>query len=163
MMHIHTASQIKASKHSKTLLELIMLRVNRNLVEHIVHETIDTVNKAIESPSSSRGRCKTRHPKANDFAEFAVNVIGRAEVPIAGVVTLVYINRSRPHLFVEAEEWAFHRVFLGVLILASKESVFSAAIPALTLLVPLSHPTGNPPLKIRSEIFPITMRLTPLT
>ncbi|KAF9789568.1 hypothetical protein BJ322DRAFT_1042985 [Thelephora terrestris] len=120
-MHIHPASQIKASNHSKTVLELTKLRVNRNLVEHIVHETIDTVNKAIESPSSSRGRCKTRHPKANDFAEFAANVIGRAEVPIAVLlVTLVYINRSRPHLSVEAEEWALHRVFLGALILASK-------------------------------------------
>jgi hypothetical protein len=61
------------------------------------------------------------HKVATTFAEVAANVIGRAEVPIAVLlVTLVYINRPRPHLFVEAEEWAFHRVFLGVLILASK-------------------------------------------
>lgn len=32
MMHIHPASQIEASKHSKTVLELTKLRVNRNLV-----------------------------------------------------------------------------------------------------------------------------------
>ena len=39
------------------------------------------------------------------------------------LVTLVYIYRSRPHLSVEAEEWALHRVFLGALMLASKVRV----------------------------------------
>ena len=98
-------------------------------IEHIVRETIDTVNKAVDSPSTSRGRCKSRHPKSNSFAEFAANVIGRAEVPIAVLlVTLVYINRSRPHLSVEAEEWALHRVFLGALILASKVRLFQIII-----------------------------------
>ena len=36
------------------------------------------------------------------------------------LVTLVYIHRSKPHLSIETEEWALHRVFLGALILASK-------------------------------------------
>ncbi|KAF9643494.1 hypothetical protein BDM02DRAFT_1443294 [Thelephora ganbajun] len=121
MTHIHPASQIEVSKHSKTVLELTKLRVNRNLVEHIVRETIDTVNQAVGSPSSSRGRRGTRRSEATSFAEFAANVIGRAEVPTAVLlVTLIYIYRSRLHLSVEAEEWALHRVFLGALMLASK-------------------------------------------
>lgn len=32
MTHIHPASQIETSKHSKTVLELTKLRVSRNLV-----------------------------------------------------------------------------------------------------------------------------------
>jgi len=36
------------------------------------------------------------------------------------LVTLVYIHRSKPHLSIETEDWALHRVFLGALILASK-------------------------------------------
>jgi len=84
--------------------------------EHIVRETIDTVNHAIGSPSTSPQR-----PESAGFAEFAVNVIGRAEVPTPVLlVTLIYIYRSRPHLSLEAEEWALHRVFLGALMLASK-------------------------------------------
>ena len=95
---------------------------------HIVRETIDTVNQAVGSPSSSRGRRDSRSPEATSFAEFAANVIGRAEIPTAVLlVTLVYIYRSRPHLSVEAEEWALHRVFLGALMLASKVCMFGAA------------------------------------
>ena len=53
-------------------------------------------------------------------------MIGRAEIPTPVLlVTLVYIYRSRPHLSVEAEEWALHRVFLGALMLASKVSILS--------------------------------------
>jgi len=63
-------------------------------------------------------------------------VIGRAEIPTTILlVTLVYIYRSRPHLSVEAEEWAFHRVFLGALMLASK---VCAAFQIINLPVPPS-------------------------
>ena len=93
--------------------------------EHIVRETIDTVNQAIGSPSSSESRGREpRRPESAGFAEFAANVIGRAEIPTTVLlVTLIYIYRSRPHLSVEAEEWALHRVFLGALVLASKVCV----------------------------------------
>lgn len=91
------------------------------MIEHVVRETIDTVNQAVGASSSSRRGSRS----VAGFTEFAVNVIGRAEVPIAVLlVTLVYIHRSRPHLSVEAEEWALHRVFLGALMLASKVYIF---------------------------------------
>ena len=149
MAPIHPASQVEASKHSQIVLELTRLRVDRNLVgscsfpilicpsnslitttEHIVHETIDTVNQAVGSPCSSRGRQECRRSDGAEFAEFAANVIGRAEIPTAVLlVTLVYIHRSRPHLSVEAEEWAFHRVFLGALMVASKVCTFQIILP----------------------------------
>ena len=100
---------------------------------HIVRETADTVNLAIGSPAScSRSRSETRRSEseAAGFAEFAADVIGRAEVPTAVLlVALVYIHRSRPHLSIEAKEWAFHRVFLGALMIASKVCVFQIVIP----------------------------------
>lgn len=153
MTCIHPASQIEASKHPKAILELTKLRVNRNIVgklyisskngivdsrrtatEHIVRETIDTVDQATGSPSTSRGRSETRRPEAKDFADFAANVIGRAEVPMAVLlVALVYIHRSRPHLSVEAEDWAPHRVFLGALMLASKVRVSDRRHPLIEL------------------------------
>jgi hypothetical protein len=96
----------------------------RTATEHIVRETIETVNQAVGSPSTSRGRRETRHSEANGFTDFAANVIGRAEVPMGVLlVTLVYIHRSRPHLSIEAEDWALHRIFLGALIIASKVCV----------------------------------------
>jgi hypothetical protein len=152
MTHIHPASQIESSKHSKTVLELTELPVNQSLIgkrlpafrwsvavpltltlEHIVRETADTVNLAIGSPSCSRSRSETRRSEseAARFAEFAADVIGRAEVPTAVLlVALVYIHRSRPHLSIEAKEWAFHRVFLGALMLASKVCTFQTIIPS---------------------------------
>jgi len=85
-------------------------------IDHIVREAIDTVDLAVGSPSSSRASGRSEVcSEAAGFAEFAANVIGRAEVP----TTLVYIHRSRPHLSVETEEWAVYRVFLGALVLAS--------------------------------------------
>ena len=36
------------------------------------------------------------------------------------LATLVYIDRSKPHLHIGLEQWALERVFLGALIVASK-------------------------------------------
>ena len=103
--------------------------------EHIVCETIDTVSQAVGSPS--------RRSEAAGFAEFAANVIGRAEIPTTVLlVTLVYIYRSRPYLSVEAEEWALHRVFFGALMLASKVCVFRT-------IVPLRRKNPDPDLSIQ--------------
>ena len=107
--------------------------------EHIVRETIDTVNQAVGSPSSSYGRCEARCSAAAGFAEFAANVISRARIPTTVLlVTLVYICRSRPHLSVEVEEWALHRVFLGALMLASKVCAFQ--------IIPLKRDNPYPDL-----------------
>lgn len=49
------------------------------------------------------------------------DVIERAEVTTSDLlVALAYIERAKPYLSVQTEEWALHRVFLGGLIVASK-------------------------------------------
>ena len=46
-----------------------------------------------------------------------------AEVSITNIlVTFVYMRRTRALLSIETGDWAFHRVFLGALILAHKVS-----------------------------------------
>jgi len=76
------------------------------------------------SSSDARGRRRLRSALHATFAEFATGVIRKSQVtlPIL-LVALVYIERSRPHLFIELEQWACERILLGALVVASKVSV----------------------------------------
>lgn len=121
MSPVHNASLIDASYHSKEVLQLLDLEINRSLIDHLVRETIEAADQALGRPVASRGRSDRRSKKRSDFADFIAKVLHAADVKIGTVlVTLVYIQRSKPHLSIETEDWALHRVFLGALILASK-------------------------------------------
>jgi len=76
------------------------------------------------SSSDARGRRRLRSALHTTFAEFATSVIQKSQVtlPIL-LVALVYVERSRPHLFIELEQWACERIFLGALVVASKVSL----------------------------------------
>ena len=53
-----------------------------------------------------------------------MGVIKKSQVALPVIlVALVYTERSRPHLFIELEQWACERIFLGALVVASKVSV----------------------------------------
>jgi len=73
-------------------------------------------------PSCDIGaRRNPRSPLRKNFAEFATGVIQKSQVTLPIIlVALVYIERSRPHLFIEVEQWACERIFLGALVVASK-------------------------------------------
>jgi hypothetical protein len=139
-MSLHPASLTSPAEHSPKLLQLLDLEISRELTgmyapnqinsssltlisEQIVQSTVEVVNYALGVPtsSSSRGRSTTRTNKYAEFTQFVSAVIERAETTISDIlVALVYIERSRPYLSVQTEEWALHRVFLGALIVASK-------------------------------------------
>ena len=79
------------------------------------------VDYALGRPTTSRNRSERCSKECSDFADSIANVLHTAGVRISTVlVTLVYIHRCKPHLSIETEDWALHRVFLGALILASK-------------------------------------------
>ena len=79
------------------------------------------VDHALGRPTTSRGRSDQRSEERPDFVNFITRVLHTADVKMPTIlVTLVYIHRSKPHLSIETEDWALHRVFLGALILASK-------------------------------------------
>lgn len=121
MSPVHNASLIDASYHSKEVLQLLDLDINRTLIDHLVRETTEAADRALGRPVASRGRSDRRSKKRSDFADFIAKVLHAADVKIGTVlVTLVYIQRSKPHLSIETEDWALHRVFLGALVLASK-------------------------------------------
>ncbi|KAI0374601.1 hypothetical protein BV20DRAFT_1010067 [Pilatotrama ljubarskyi] len=119
---IHPASQIDPALHSPALLELVDISLGRNLIEHVVDTVVETVDYALGRPSSStRGRSLSRHTEHSKFLKFVTDVIHKAEVKVpALLVTLVYINRAKPHIQIALEQWANERVFLGALILANK-------------------------------------------
>lgn len=72
-------------------------------------------------PSSSRRSKASRHSEHSKFTTFVSNVLTRAEVTLPTLlVSLVYINRAKPHLQIALEEWACERVFLGAIMVASK-------------------------------------------
>jgi len=75
------------------------------------------------SSSEIRALRSSRSPLHTNFAEFAAGVIRKSQVTLPVIlVALVYIERSRPHLFIEVEEWACERIFLGALVVATKVS-----------------------------------------
>lgn len=89
--------------------------------------TADVITYAMEhSSTASRDSPAPKEKLTFDpFLKFASNVVHRSEVRISAImVSLVYIERARHHLFVQAPEWACERVFLGALILANKVGIF---------------------------------------
>jgi len=88
------------------------------------------------SSSDVRGRRNPRSPLRTNFAEFATGVIQKSQVTLPIIlVALVYIERSRPHLFVELEQWACERIFLGALVVASKVSQVEPSLERGTFLL----------------------------
>ncbi|KAG2106719.1 uncharacterized protein F5147DRAFT_699611 [Suillus discolor] len=121
---IHKASLVDPALHSPALLELLEIKLSRPVIEYVVDCVVDTVNYAMGRPSSShRGRSVSRRPEHTKFTTFVTNVLTRAEVTLPTLlVSLVYINRAKPHLQIALEEWACERVFLGAIMIASKFS-----------------------------------------
>ncbi|KAF9227584.1 hypothetical protein BS17DRAFT_799836 [Gyrodon lividus] len=119
---VHEASLVDPALHSPALLELLDIKLSRALIEYVVDCVVDTVDYAMGRPSSSqRGRSLSRHSEQSAFTTFVTNVLTRAEVTIPTIlVSLVYIDRAKPHLQIALEEWACERVFLGAVIVASK-------------------------------------------
>ena len=106
--------------------------------EHLVRCTTDAVDYAMGRGSSSdiRGRRSPRSPLRTNFAEFAIGVIQKSQVTLPIIlVALVYIERSRPHLFIELEQWACERIFLGALVVASKVSLDPSSERGFILLI----------------------------
>ncbi|KAI1791762.1 hypothetical protein LXA43DRAFT_392742 [Ganoderma leucocontextum] len=119
---LHPASLVDPSLHSPALMELIEIEMGRTLIEHLVDTVIETVDYALGRPSSSsRGRSMSRHSEHSKFLKFVTDVIHKAEIKVPAIlVSLVYIDRAKPHIQIALEQWANERVFLGAIILANK-------------------------------------------
>ncbi|TCD65928.1 hypothetical protein EIP91_001996 [Steccherinum ochraceum] len=118
---IHPASLVDSSSHSQAILEMIETDMSRTLIDYVVDTVVETVDYAMGSASSSRGRSISRRNDHAKFSKFVTEVLQKAEVKVpALLVTLVYIHRAKPHLQIALEQWANERVFLGALILANK-------------------------------------------
>ncbi|KAF8163713.1 hypothetical protein B0H34DRAFT_652080 [Crassisporium funariophilum] len=120
---IHHASLVDPATHSPALLELLDIKISRQVIEYVVDCVVETVDYAMGHPtaSTSRGRSATRRPEHEKFTTFVTNVLTRAEVTTSTLLcALVYIDRAKPHLHIGLEQWALERVFLGSLIVASK-------------------------------------------
>ncbi|KAJ6462417.1 hypothetical protein DFH09DRAFT_958856 [Mycena vulgaris] len=120
--HVHAASLVDPARHPAVLLQLVEIKLSRQVIDYVVDCVSETVGHALgRTPSSSRGRTPTRSPYLPKFTTFVTTVLSRAEVTAPTLLTaLVYVFRARPHLSVALEEWALERVFLGALIAASK-------------------------------------------
>jgi hypothetical protein len=119
---IHKASLVDASLHSPALLELLHIKVSEPVIDYVVDCVVETVDYAMGRPSTSAGRRSTsRRREIVAFTKFVTEVLTRAEVTIPVVLaSLVYVDRAKPHLHIALEEWAYERVFLGAVMLASK-------------------------------------------
>ncbi|KAJ7743584.1 hypothetical protein B0H16DRAFT_1693433 [Mycena metata] len=102
---------------SPLLMELLNLKIDGNVISksyyvvHCVSETVDQGLGRISTPSSCNG----------GFTSFVSTVLARSRENLAAVLTsLCYISRVRSNLCIPRNEYAFERVFLGALIVASK-------------------------------------------
>ena len=148
---IHHASLVDPASHHPALLELIDVKVSKQVIgksttafinekknlqansEYTVDRVVETVDYAMgrPTPSSSRGRSSTRRPEHAKFTTFVNTVLTRAEVTMPTLLaSFVYIDRARPHLHIGLEQWALERVFLGALIVASKVCIFFFSSPS---------------------------------
>ncbi|KAJ6521449.1 hypothetical protein DFH09DRAFT_215541 [Mycena vulgaris] len=119
---VHAASLVDPARHPAALLQLVDIKLSRQVIDYVVDCVSETVDHALgRTPSSTRGRAPTRSPYLPKFTTFVTTVLVRAEVTAPTLLTaLVYVARARPHLSIALEEWALERVFLGALIAASK-------------------------------------------
>jgi len=96
------------------------LRVTDKLTDYIAETTINAVDTALGYQSTAWNRISLGSKRV-PFKRFVWDVIRRAGVKMPVLLTtLVYINRAKPHLHIETEDWACERVFLGALMAASK-------------------------------------------
>ncbi|KAJ7850720.1 hypothetical protein B0H13DRAFT_2086678 [Mycena leptocephala] len=114
---VHAGSLVDPATHAPALLELIDIKLDRHVIDYVVDCVSETVDHAMRRTVPSRPS-RTYLPK---FHTLVSTVLSRAEVTAPTLlVSLVYIQRARPHLCISLEEWALERVFLGALICASK-------------------------------------------
>ncbi|KAJ6462409.1 hypothetical protein DFH09DRAFT_1382720 [Mycena vulgaris] len=117
---VHAASLVDPARHPAALLQLVNIKLSRQVIDYVVDCVAETVDHAL-GRTTTRGRAPTRSPYLPKFTTFVTTVLARAEVtPPTLLTTLVYVVRVRPHLSIALEEWALECVFLGALITASK-------------------------------------------
>ncbi|KAJ7713050.1 hypothetical protein B0H16DRAFT_550007 [Mycena metata] len=103
-----------ASTPSPLLMQLLHLKIDRDVIDYIVQCVSETVDWGL-------GRSGTPSSYNAAFASFVSTVLARSRENIATVLTsLCYISRARSNLCIPSNEWALERVFLGALIVASK-------------------------------------------
>ncbi|PPR02052.1 hypothetical protein CVT24_011151 [Panaeolus cyanescens] len=117
----HQGSLVDPALHSPTLLRMLDYKITKPVIEYVVDTVAETVDFAMGRPSTSRGRSTSRSQTLIKFTDFVNTVLSRAEVTMPTLLaTLVYVSRAKPHLHIGLEQWALERVFLGALIVASK-------------------------------------------
>ncbi|KAJ7502069.1 hypothetical protein B0H11DRAFT_1713082 [Mycena galericulata] len=81
-------------------------------LEYLIRRIEETVNFALEFRTTS---------SSSAFSRLVSRVLRRGDVKMGVIlVTLVYIDRAKPHLQISRPDWIHYRVFLGALVVASK-------------------------------------------
>lgn len=111
--------------------------LTRCRLDYVVDCVVETVDYAMGRPSTSAGRRSTsRRRDILAFTKFVTEVFTRAEVTIPVVLaSLVYVDRAKPHLHIALEEWAYERVFLGAVMLASKVAIITFLCPLVLIIL----------------------------
>jgi len=100
---------------------LVYKSISKLVLDHIIALTIDVVDSGLTNPPPKRDVSTSCTPLDANFRQFVKMVIYRAQVEVPMVLTTaVYINRAKSVLCIARPEWAYERVFLGALIVASK-------------------------------------------
>ncbi|KAJ7845712.1 hypothetical protein B0H14DRAFT_3138994 [Mycena olivaceomarginata] len=111
-MSVHAQSLVNRMSHSTDLLDLVTISLSDTIKQYLIRRVEETVNFALELPMTS---------SSSAFSRLVARVLRRGDVEMRVIlVTLVYVDRAKPHLQISRPDWIHHRVFLGALVVASK-------------------------------------------
>ncbi|KAJ7936674.1 hypothetical protein B0H13DRAFT_1551748, partial [Mycena leptocephala] len=110
---VHAHSLVKRITHSNALLDLSTISPSNAVKQYLIRRVEETVNFALQFPTTASS--------SSSFSRLVSRVLRRGDVEMRIIlVTLVYVDRAKPHLQISRPDWIHYRVFLGALIVASK-------------------------------------------
>ena len=123
--------------YSPQILQLLCRKVDRDVIgelqsphttesprpheytEYLVRTTIETVDFALERPTSCLFPSSSTIPRP--FLQLALDVIRRSRIDTPVIlVALVYLERARPQFKISDKRCACERILIGALVLAAK-------------------------------------------
>ncbi|KAI0922036.1 hypothetical protein AcW2_006845 [Taiwanofungus camphoratus] len=123
---LHPASLVDPSLHEPALVELLQLPINWETMDYVVDCIVQDVNHTYARLSlAPPTRLKTAF-----FINFVKNVVAKSNMSMRVLlVALSYVDRVRERITMGSTEWACERLFLGVVMAATK-ATWSSALTA---------------------------------
>ncbi|EIW62176.1 uncharacterized protein TRAVEDRAFT_63605 [Trametes versicolor FP-101664 SS1] len=114
---IDLASQVDPATHDRRIVEMIHMKIEYGVFDYLLDTIVLTVASAMIGPTAR---------VALQLKGLRLTTAVRALIEFGGITmpailaTLVYLERVRPHLQIDVEDWVCERIAIGALVTAQK-------------------------------------------